>query len=159
MIWRRSVVHVERPFCSLRRLDHKRWTLLAWGAFQTTASPAVILLIPGDPLTGRPTENGIQSFGYDVLVARTSANALELLSTNRRIRALVVDADVANVLADGGVCNWTYGPAFPLLTAHLRTDFVCPRVCLPCCVGVGVMTARYRPRNARRRCGRYCRAA
>jgi DNA-binding response OmpR family regulator len=59
----------------------------------------LVLLVPGDPLTGRLTESGLQGYGFDVRVARDTSDAMNLLLANRRIGVLVVDADVANGLA------------------------------------------------------------
>jgi len=60
------------------------------------AKPTLVLLVPGDPLTGLLTESGLQSYGYDVLLAGSAAEALDLVLTNRRIRVVVVDADLAS---------------------------------------------------------------
>jgi DNA-binding response OmpR family regulator len=60
------------------------------------ARPTLVLLLPGDPLTGLLTESGLRSYGFEVLVARTSAEALDVFCATRNIRVLVVDADLAN---------------------------------------------------------------
>jgi hypothetical protein len=62
------------------------------------ASLILVLLVLSDPLTGRLTESGVGSRGYATPMARTMADVLALLRTIRRIRVLVVDADVADVL-------------------------------------------------------------
>jgi DNA-binding response OmpR family regulator len=63
------------------------------------ARSTLVLLVPGDPLTGLLTESGLSSYGYDVVVARTSAEAAALLPSNRHIRVLVIDADLPNTLS------------------------------------------------------------
>ncbi len=60
------------------------------------ARPTLVLLLSGDPLTGVLTESGLQSYGYDVLLSLSAAEALDLVLTDRRIRVLVVDADLAS---------------------------------------------------------------
>src|SRR3712207_1654902 len=54
----------------------------------------LVLLVPGDRLTGILTETGLQGFGNDVLVAGSTDEALEALRANNRIDVLVVDADL-----------------------------------------------------------------
>jgi hypothetical protein len=56
-------------------------------------APVLVLLLSRDPLDVLRTTTGLQSYGYDVLVADTAAQALGLLSANRRISALVASAD------------------------------------------------------------------
>jgi DNA-binding response OmpR family regulator len=53
----------------------------------------VVLLLPGDPLTGLLTESGLQSYGYDVLLVLTSTEASQALLTAKNVRVLVIDAD------------------------------------------------------------------
>jgi DNA-binding response OmpR family regulator len=63
------------------------------------ARPTLVLLVPGDPLTGLLTESGLSGYGYDVLVAHSSADAAALLPAHRHIRVLVIDADLPNAMA------------------------------------------------------------
>ena len=60
------------------------------------AKQTLVLLVPGDRLTGVLTESGLQGFGYDVLMVRSPDEALDLLRTASRIDVLVVDADLPN---------------------------------------------------------------
>jgi CheY-like chemotaxis protein len=60
------------------------------------AKQTLVLLVPGDRLTGVLTESGLQGFGYDVLMVRDPDEALDLLRTAGRIDVLVVDADLPN---------------------------------------------------------------
>src|SRR4051794_39540005 len=62
------------------------------------ANSILVLLVPADPLTALLAESGLQGYGYDVLLARSPAEALDLVLTNRRIQVLVVDADLSNGL-------------------------------------------------------------
>lgn len=57
------------------------------------ARPTLVLLVPGDRLSGLLAESGLQSYGYEVVLARDPAEALDIALTNRRIQVLVVDAD------------------------------------------------------------------
>ena len=61
--------------------------------------PPLVLLLPGDPLTRRLTESGLQSYGFHVHLVCDTSEALVLLRANKHIDALVVDADVAGALA------------------------------------------------------------
>ena len=54
----------------------------------------LVLLVPGDRLTGILTESGLQGFGNEVLVAGSTDEALDALRANNRIDVLVVDADL-----------------------------------------------------------------
>lgn len=63
------------------------------------AQSTLVLLVLNDPLTGLLTESGLRSYGYDVVLARSSAEGQDLVLTNKRIKALVVDADLAGGLA------------------------------------------------------------
>ena len=58
------------------------------------AKQTLVLLVPGDRLTGVLTESGLQGFGYDVLVAGSPEEASDLLRTDNRIDVVVVDADL-----------------------------------------------------------------
>jgi CheY-like chemotaxis protein len=60
------------------------------------AKQTLVLLVPGDRLTGVLTESGLQGFGYDVLMVRSPDQALDLLRSASRIDVLVVDADLPN---------------------------------------------------------------
>ena len=60
------------------------------------ARPTLVLLVPGDSLTGLLTESGLTSYGYEVILAQRPDEALDHLRSNRRIRVLVVDADLPN---------------------------------------------------------------
>jgi DNA-binding response OmpR family regulator len=62
------------------------------------AKPTLVLLMAGDPLTGLLAESGLTGYGYDVLVARDAADAMDILRANQRIRVLVVDADLVSRL-------------------------------------------------------------
>jgi len=55
------------------------------------ARQPLILLIPADRRTGALTRIGLEGYGYDVLVAGTADEALDLLHANQRISVLVVD--------------------------------------------------------------------
>jgi CheY-like chemotaxis protein len=55
------------------------------------ARQPLVLLVPGDRLTGILTRSGLQGYGYDVLVAGSVDEALDLLHMNRRISVLVVN--------------------------------------------------------------------
>ncbi|MBL0408331.1 response regulator [Microvirga aerilata] len=60
----------------------------------------LVLLVPSDRLTGILTSNGLLGYGYDVLVAASVEEALDLLGTNPRISVLVVHVGVENA-SDG----------------------------------------------------------
>ena len=60
------------------------------------ARQPLVLLVPGDRLTGRLTKSGLEGYGYDVLTASSDEEALDLLRTNRRISVLVVDVTLEN---------------------------------------------------------------
>ena len=60
------------------------------------ARPTLVLLVPGDSLTGLLTESGLTSYGYEVILAQRPDEALDHLRSNRRIKVLVVDADLPN---------------------------------------------------------------
>jgi DNA-binding NtrC family response regulator len=55
------------------------------------ARQPLVLLIPADRRTGALTRAGLEGYGYDVLVAGTVEEALDLLRSNRRVSVLVVD--------------------------------------------------------------------
>ena len=55
------------------------------------ARQPLILLIPADRRTGALTRTGLEGYGYDVLVAGTADEALDLLHANQRVSVLVVD--------------------------------------------------------------------
>jgi DNA-binding response OmpR family regulator len=59
----------------------------------------LVLLVPGDRLTGLLTESGLQSYGYEVLVTQGLAEASDHLRSTKRIRVLVMDADLPDGLA------------------------------------------------------------
>ena len=59
----------------------------------------LVLLVPGDRLTGLLTESGLQGYGYEVLVAQSPTAASDHLRSNKRIRVLAMDADLPNGLA------------------------------------------------------------
>jgi DNA-binding response OmpR family regulator len=63
------------------------------------ARAPLVLLLPSDPITGLLTQTGLQSYGYDVLLALTSAEASQALLTAKNIRVLVIDADQPGGLA------------------------------------------------------------
>ncbi len=56
----------------------------------------LVLLVPGDRLTGLLTKSGLEGYGYDVLTASSVEEALDLLRTNARISVLVVDVKLEN---------------------------------------------------------------
>jgi CheY-like chemotaxis protein len=58
------------------------------------AQPNLVLLLPDDPLTGLLTLSSLQGYGYDTLLAGSTPEAEGLLEANRRISALVVNADL-----------------------------------------------------------------
>jgi CheY-like chemotaxis protein len=51
----------------------------------------LVLLVPGDRLTGLLTKKGLEGYGYDVLTASRVEEAADLLRINARISVLVVD--------------------------------------------------------------------
>ena len=53
-----------------------------------------ILLLPDDPLSGLRALSNLQTFGYDLLVAGSTPEALGLLEAHPRIGVLVVGADL-----------------------------------------------------------------
>ena len=57
-------------------------------------APVVVLLVSRDPLDVLRTLSGLQSYGYDVLVAESASQALGLMTANRRVSALVACADL-----------------------------------------------------------------
>ena len=63
------------------------------------ARQPLVLLVPGDRLTGVLTKNGLEGYGYDVLPASGVEEALDLLRTNARISVLVVDVKLENTSA------------------------------------------------------------
>ncbi len=63
------------------------------------ARQPLVLLVPGDRLTGVLTKKGLEGYGYDVLTTSGVEEALELLRTNTRISVLVVDVKLENTSA------------------------------------------------------------
>ncbi len=63
------------------------------------ARQPLVLLVPGDRLTGLLTKRGLEGYGYDVLMASGVEEALDLLRTNARISVLVVDVKLENTSA------------------------------------------------------------
>ncbi len=63
------------------------------------AKQPLVLLVPGDRLTGLLTKRGLEGYGYDVLPASGVEEALDLLRTNARISVLVVDVKLENTSA------------------------------------------------------------
>ena len=59
----------------------------------------LVLLVPGDRLTGVLTKSGLEGYGYDVLTTSSVEDALDLLRTNARINVLVVDVKLENTSA------------------------------------------------------------
>ena len=59
----------------------------------------LVLLVPGDRLTGLLTKRGLEGYGYDVLTASGVDETLDLLRTNARISVLVVDVKLENTSA------------------------------------------------------------
>ena len=59
----------------------------------------LVLLVPGDRLTGLLTKSGLEGYGYDVLTTSSVEDALDLLRTNARISVLVVDVKLENTSA------------------------------------------------------------
>jgi CheY-like chemotaxis protein len=59
----------------------------------------LVLLVPGDRLTGLLTKSGLEGYGYDVLTTSSVEDALDLLRTNARINVLVVDVKLENTSA------------------------------------------------------------
>jgi CheY-like chemotaxis protein len=70
------------------------------------AQPTLVLLLPDDPLTGLLTLSSLASYGYDTLLASSIPEAEGFLEANRRVGALVVNADIPGgcglVLAKAG---------------------------------------------------------
>ena len=62
------------------------------------ARQPLVLLVPGDRLTGLLTKRGLEGYGYDVVMAG-GEDALDLLRTNARISILVVDVKLENTSA------------------------------------------------------------
>jgi CheY-like chemotaxis protein len=73
-------------------------TMLSLRASVMTRQP-LVLLVPGDRLTGLLTKSGLEGYGYDVLTAGSVEEARALLLTNRRISVLVVDVELENTSA------------------------------------------------------------
>ena len=63
------------------------------------ARQPLVLLVPGNRLTGVLTKNGLEGYGYDVLMTSSVEDALDLLRTNARIGVLVVDVKLENTSA------------------------------------------------------------
>ena len=63
------------------------------------ARQPLVLLVPGDRLTGLLTKAGLEAYGYDVKMAGDVEEALDLLRTNTRISVLVVDIKLENTSA------------------------------------------------------------
>jgi CheY-like chemotaxis protein len=60
------------------------------------ARQPLVLLVPRDRLTGILTSNGLLGYGYDVLVAASVEDAVDILSANSRISVLVIDVEIEN---------------------------------------------------------------
>jgi DNA-binding NtrC family response regulator len=73
-------------------------TMLSLRASVMTRQP-LVLLVPGDRLTGLLTKSGLEGYGYDVLTAGSVEEARALLLTNRRISVLVIDVELENTSA------------------------------------------------------------
>jgi CheY-like chemotaxis protein len=56
--------------------------------------PSFVLVLAGNRQACRCTANCLETFGYQVLVAHTGADAAILLQQERRISTLVTDADL-----------------------------------------------------------------
>ena len=63
------------------------------------ARQPLVLLVPGDRLTGLLTRKGLEGYGYDVLTTCSVEEALDLLRTNTSISVLVVDVKLENTSA------------------------------------------------------------
>ncbi len=63
------------------------------------ARQPLVLLVPGDRLTGLLTKRGLEGYGYDVLMASGVEEALNLLRTTARISVLIVDVELENTFA------------------------------------------------------------
>jgi CheY-like chemotaxis protein len=63
------------------------------------ARQPLVLLVPGDRLTGVLTKRGLEGYGYDVLTASGVEDAFDFLCTNARIGVLVVDVKLENTSA------------------------------------------------------------
>jgi CheY-like chemotaxis protein len=72
--------------------------MFSWRASVMARHP-LVLLVPGDRLTGVLTKRGLEGYGYDVLTASGVEEALDLLRTNARISVLVVDVKLENTSA------------------------------------------------------------
>src|SRR5688572_11366321 len=55
------------------------------------ARQPLVLLLPADRRTGALIRAGLEGYGYDVLMAGTVEEALDLLHTHQRVSVLVVD--------------------------------------------------------------------
>ena len=55
---------------------------------------ARVLLVAADGLTRRLTRNGLEIYGYEVLIACDGAEAVALLESERRIGIVVTDAEL-----------------------------------------------------------------
>lgn len=55
------------------------------------ARQPLVLLLPADRRTGALTRAGLEGYGYDVLMAGTVEEALDLLHTHQRVSVLIVD--------------------------------------------------------------------
>jgi response regulator RpfG family c-di-GMP phosphodiesterase len=69
------------------------------------ARQPLVLLVPGDRLTGLLTKRGLEGYGYDVLTAGGVDEALSLLRTNPRISVLVIDVKLENTSASLGLAK------------------------------------------------------
>lgn len=58
------------------------------------ARTPTVLLVASDGLTRQITANGLTMYGYEPLLARDGAEAMAILSGERRVDILVVDADL-----------------------------------------------------------------
>lgn len=61
---------------------------------QTVSKQTAVLLIAADSLTRLVVPNGLLAYGFEVLVARDGAEAVERLKGGARIDVLVTDADL-----------------------------------------------------------------
>jgi CheY-like chemotaxis protein len=64
-----------------------------------------VLLVASDGLTRQITANGLAMYGYETILARDTAEALELLQSARKIDVLVVDADLGGKVDGLGIAK------------------------------------------------------
>jgi CheY-like chemotaxis protein len=62
------------------------------------ARALVVLLVAGEGLMPAITAQGLEVYGYDVLLAADGASAVEQVRTQRRVDVLVIDAELGGAI-------------------------------------------------------------